>query len=314
MTGRGRAVRSAVAMAAFAGALAAASCGPRAPAPGGASQTRYMIGEPYQLGGVWSYPREDFGLVQTGLASVASDVRAGRRTANGEVHDPSALMAAHRTLQLPAIVRVTNLEVGRELEVRVNDRGPGNPGRVVELSRRAAELLGIPPGGTAQVRIAVVQGASQALAAGLPAPDVPRIEVAAAPRAAVQAESLAPPPGARSADRVRQARALPGGGPAREAIAVPSAGVPDRLPERVVAVPPAPGRLMIEAATFSRRDFAQRQAARLAGLGARVEAFGPPGRQQFRVRIGPFGSVAEADRALELTLRAGVSEARVLVD
>ena len=72
-----------------------------------------------------------------------------------------------------------------------------------------------------------------------------------------------------------------------------------------------PGRLFVETTSFSRRDLAERQAARIGG---RVEAIGPRNRQSFRVRIGPLGSVTEADRALEATLRAGVSEARILVD
>jgi rare lipoprotein A len=289
-------------------ALAGCARTPPPPAP----QPRYTVGAPYQMGGVWSYPREDFGLVETGLASVATDLRAGRRTANGEIHDPAALLAAHRTLQLPAILHVTNLETGLELDVRVNDRGPANPGRVVELSRRAAELLGIRSGGTAQVRIAVATEASRALAAGLPNPEAPRLEVAAAPLGAVQREDLAPPPGATQAARVREARALPraasGAGPAE---AAPAAQVPERLPERVARGPARPGRLYVEAPSFSRRDLAERLAARIGG---RVEAIGPRSRQTFRVRIGPLGSPAEADRALEATLRAGVSEARILVD
>jgi rare lipoprotein A len=291
--------------------LAALAGCARTPPPPSASQPRYVVGGPYQLGGVWSYPREEFGLVETGLAGVAADLRAGRRTANGEVHDPAALMAAHRTLQLPAILRVTNLETGLELEVRVNDRGPANPGRVVELSRRAAELLGIRPGSAAQVRVAVVSEASRALAAGLPNPEAPRLEVAAAPLGAVQREDLAPPPGAAQATRLREARPMPraAGGPVE--VAAASIAVPERLPERVQRVPAAPGRLYVEAPGFSRRDLAERQAAR---IGARVEAIGPRGRQTFRVRIGPLNSVAEADRALEATLRAGVSEARILVD
>jgi rare lipoprotein A len=288
--------------------LAACTRTPAPPAP----QARYLVGEPYQMGGVWSYPREDFGLVETGLASVAADQRAGRRTANGEVHDPTALVAAHRTLQLPAILRVTNLETGLELDVRLNDRGPSNAGRVVELSRRAAELLGIRPGGAAQIRVAVVTEASRALAAGLPNPEAPRLEVAAAPLGAVQREDLAPPPGASQASRLREARPMPraAGGGAVEVAAAPS-GVPDRIPERVARTAAAPGRLYLETASFSRRDLADRQAARIGG---RVEAIGPRGRQTFRVRIGPLNSVAEADRALEATLRAGVSEARILVD
>lgn len=293
--------------AALLAALASCNRAPPVPAP----QPRYMVGEPYQMGGVWSYPREDFGLVETGLAAVAADQRVGRRTANGEVHDPMALTAAHRTLQLPAVLRVTNLETGLEVDVRVNDRGPANPGRVLELSRRAAELLGIRPGGTAQIRLAVDAEASRALAAGLPNPEAPRLEVATAPIGTVQREDLAPPPGAVQATRVREARPLPraAAGPAETAAA--ATVVPQRLPERVTRVAATPGRLYVEAATFSRRDLAERQAARIGG---RVEALGPRGRQTFRVRIGPFVAVADADRALEATLRAGVSEARIVVD
>jgi rare lipoprotein A len=247
--------------------------------------------------------------VQTGLASVAADTRAGRRTANGEIHDPRHLTAAHRTLQMPAILRVTNLENGLSTEVRVNDRGPADPGRTVELSRRAALLLGVAPGGAAQVRIEVVGDASRALAVALPNTETPRIEVAAAPVAAVQREDLSPPPGTAQATRLREVR---------PAATVPvgtalhtSAPPPDILPERLIRYPASPGRLFVEAASFGRRDFAERQAAMIGG---RVEAIGPRNRQTFRVRIGPLGSVAEADRALERTLRAGVSEARIIVD
>jgi rare lipoprotein A len=275
------------------------------------AQPRYRVGEPYQMGGVWSYPREDFALNQTGLASVAADSQGGRRTANGEIHDPGGLMAAHRTLQMPAVVRVTNLEAGLELDVRVNDRGPANPGRVIELSRRAAELLGIRPGGTAQVRVAVVAEASRALTAGMPNPEAPRIEVATAPVGNVMREDLAPPPGATQAARVREARPLPAAA-ARPAEATPAlATAPERLPERVNRVPAQPGRLYVEGASFSTRALADRQAARIGG---RVDAIGPRGRETFRVRIGPLQSVTEADRALEATLRAGVSEARIIVD
>ena len=295
---------------ALAGALllgTLAGCAPRQQA----AQPRLQIGAPYQMGGVWSYPREDFGLTQTGLATVAADTRAGRRTANGETHDPTVLMAAHRTLQMPAILRVTNLETGLEIEVRVNDRGPANAGRVVELSRRAAELIGLRPGGAAQVRIEVNGEASRALAAGLPSPETPQIEVAAAPVAAVQREDLAPPPGTGQAGRVREARALPGVPVAAAQASGTTAAPPTRLPDRVTRVAAQPGLLFVETASFSRRDLAEQQAARIGG---RVEAIGPRNRQTFRVRIGPLPGVAEADRALERTLRAGVSEARILVD
>jgi rare lipoprotein A len=263
---------------------------------------RYVVGEPYRMGGVWSYPREDFALVETGLATRHPGPGAFARTANGEAW--TGAVAAHRTLQLPAVVSVTNLENGRSMLLRVNERGPVHPGRVIGLSDRAAELLGIPPGGAAQVRVAVDGERSRLLAEA--APGRPALAIATAPRAAVAAESLAPPPGARAAaappPRAAEAAATP------EAAAVPAL----RLPETVTTGPASPGRLWIEAGTLSGADAAGRLAARLPG--ARVEASGPRRAQQFRVLLGPFASVAAADAALERTLAAGVSGARILVD
>ena len=274
-----------------------------------ASEPRYVVGGPYQLGGRWFYPREDFGLVETGLAGVIADPRAGRRTANGEVYNPAALMAAHRTLQLPSVVTVTNLENGRALAVRVNDRGPADPGRVVELSRRAAELLGIAPGRPAQVRLAVDGSLSRSLAGGLPAPEGSRPVIAAAPTGTVERESLAPIAGARQAERVREGR-----GPIVQAAASgpERAAGPVMLPEQVSQGPAMPGRLLVQGSSFTNRAAAQRQAARLGG--ARVEAFGTGRQQEWRVRLGPFAMPSEADRALDGALRAGVSEARIIVD
>ncbi|HWX49143.1 MAG TPA: RlpA-like double-psi beta-barrel domain-containing protein [Roseomonas sp.] len=286
--------------------LSAGGCAPPG-SPKQTSQARYVVGEPYQLGGTWSYPREDFALQETGLASVAADERAGRRTADDEIHDPGLLTAAHRTLQLPAVLRVTNLENGLELLVRVNDRGPAAPGRVIELSRRAAELLRISRSGGTQVAIAVEPEASRALAAALPQSETRRLAIATAPRTALAAETLPPPPGARAAAPLRPAREASSVAAIPEASAMP----PERLPEQVRQGAPRPGRLLVEASTFTSRAEAYRQAARIGG---RVESRGPARRPEYRVRLGPFASVAQADAALENVLRAGVPEARILVD
>ena len=290
------------------GALLAGCRAPAPPAP--APEARYIVGEPYQLRELWFYPREDFGLVETGLASVAGDARAGRRTPNGELHDPAALMAAHRTLQLPAVVTVTNLENGRALAVRVNDRGPADPGRVIELSRRAAELLGVAPGRPAQVRLAVEGEPSRALAGGLPATEGSRPVIEAAPTATVERETLAPIAGARQAERVREGR---GAVVQAAATSLSPAVLPLALPERVTQGPAMPGRLVVQGSSFGSRAAAQRQATRL-GSGARVESFGPPSRPEWRVRLVPFATPAEADRALDGALRAGVTEARIIVE
>jgi rare lipoprotein A len=261
------------------------------------------------MGGVWSYPREDFTLRETGLATVVPDPRPGRATTDGEIYDPGLLTAAHRTLQLPAVLLVTNLENGLSLRVRVNDRGPAQPGRVVALSRRAAELLGVSAGGT-QVAIAVDPDLSRALSAGLPQPEATRIAIETAPREAVQAETLAPPPGARVAEQVRQGRSL---APLAAVSAEPEAqAVPDRLPEAVSRGYARPGQLYVQASTFTTRAAAQRQAARIGG--ARVETIGSGRSAEYLVRLGPYGSVAQADAGLEMVRRSGVSDARILVD
>jgi len=248
---------------------------------------------------------------QAGIATLLPDANPGPGAANGEVHDPAAPVAAHRTLQLPAILSVWNLENGREIQVRVNDRGPEQPGRVIGLSRRAAELLGISPDGTAQVRITVEATSSRALAGSLPGTETPSLAVASAPRVAVQAEVLAPLPGARSVDRVRRAAFQPA---ALAVVEDRTAPPPDRLPERVVQRFALPGRMVVEAGTFFRRDLAQRQAGRLAALGARAEALGTGRQQQYRVRLGPYADLAAADRAVEGVLSAGLPEATLLLE
>ncbi|MBR0671278.1 septal ring lytic transglycosylase RlpA family protein, partial [Neoroseomonas soli] len=151
---------------------------------------RYTVGDAYSMGGVWSYPREDFSLVETGLATRHAGPGWGERTANGEAWSDGRALGAHRTLQLPAVVTVTNLENGRSLTLRVNERGPVRRGRVIGLSARAASLLGVPEGGTAQVRVTVDGDRSRALADAVPGRQVPVVAIETAPRAAVASESL----------------------------------------------------------------------------------------------------------------------------
>ncbi len=124
----------------------------------------YKVGKPYQVGGDWYYPSEDFSKSETGVASWYGPTFHGKRTANGEVYDQNELTAAHRTLQMPSLVRVTNLENGRSIVVRINDRGPFKKGRVIDVSKRAAELLGFIGQGTARVRLEVLEKESRKIA------------------------------------------------------------------------------------------------------------------------------------------------------
>jgi len=124
----------------------------------------YKVGKPYQVAGVWYYPKVDYRYAETGIASWYGPGFDGEKTANGETYDQMELTAAHRTLPLPSMVRVTNLENGRAIAVRINDRGPFKSGRIIDLSLRAAQLLGIVDNGTAKVRVEIMPDESRQLA------------------------------------------------------------------------------------------------------------------------------------------------------
>jgi rare lipoprotein A len=113
----------------------------------------YKLGKPYLAGGKWYIPAHDPDYDQVGFASWYGDFFHGRETANHEIYDMNALSAAHPTLPLPSYAKVTNLKNHRSVIVRINDRGPYKDGRIIDLSRRAAELLGFYNRGLAAVRV-----------------------------------------------------------------------------------------------------------------------------------------------------------------
>jgi rare lipoprotein A len=285
----------------LAAALALAGCAhrPLAPSP------HYVVGPAYEAGGVWRYPREEFRYNATGLAERLPDRRG--LTADGEAFDPAAMAGAHRTLQLPAIATVANLENGRQARIRLNDRGPTNPGRILGLTRRAADLLGVPATGAAQVRVQVDSAASQALRDRLQG--APK-GITAAPRGAVTAENLPPPEDAASPARPRVAAPRP----VPEATGSPDADVPDRLPEVVQQETPQPGQLWIRAGQFSQAMYANRIKAKLSGLPVEVRRESLPRSPSFVVLAGPFASVAAADAALDQARAAGVTDAMIVVE
>ncbi|MBZ9684447.1 MULTISPECIES: septal ring lytic transglycosylase RlpA family protein [unclassified Mesorhizobium] len=114
---------------------------------------RDQLGKPYQVRGKWYYPKEDKKYAKVGLASWYGDAFHGRLTANGEVYDMAHLTAAHPTMPLPSYARVTNLETGSSVIVRVNDRGPYHEGRIIDVSERAAQMLDYDKVGTAKVKV-----------------------------------------------------------------------------------------------------------------------------------------------------------------
>ncbi|HET8995769.1 MAG TPA: RlpA-like double-psi beta-barrel domain-containing protein [Acetobacteraceae bacterium] len=268
----------------------------------------YVIGRPYQAGGVWRYPRERFDGEETGLATI--DTRTGGITADGEAVDPTAMAAAHPTLQLPSVVRVTNLDNGYQALVRVNDRGPADPGRVIALSPRAMALLRPADPHAAHVRVDVMPSESLQLAADLGGAESPRLALVMVPLGDVVAQPLPVPPGATQAPRLRQAAAKP----------VPQGMVPDvapvplRLPETVTRVAPHPGNLYVEVASFGHAEYAALLQGRLASIGAQVVLdYNAPRDASYRVRVGPLPGAAAADATLARVIAAGQGDARIVV-
>lgn len=118
--------------------------------------------KPYQINGIWYYPLPTAeGYTEEGLASWYGADFHGKPTSCGEPYDMWAMTAAHKTLPLGTYVKVTNLQNGRSVVLRINDRGPFVGARIIDLSCRAAQELGSYGKGLAKVRVEVVQSASE---------------------------------------------------------------------------------------------------------------------------------------------------------
>ena len=122
----------------------------------------YKVGNPYKINGKWYYPAVDYQYDEVGIASWYGPGFHGKTTANGEMFDQNKISAAHRTLPMPSVVKVTNLENGLVLEkVRINDRGPFARNRIIDLSKKAAEELGFIRNGVAKVRVEILEDESR---------------------------------------------------------------------------------------------------------------------------------------------------------
>lgn len=124
----------------------------------------YKIGKPYEIRKKTYTPRVDYNYKETGIASWYGPKFHNRRTANNEIFDETLMTAAHRTLPLPSYVFVTNLQNNRTVRLRVNDRGPFAKGRIIDLSRQAARVLGFEKQGTTLVHVQILGKDSKRLA------------------------------------------------------------------------------------------------------------------------------------------------------
>ena len=280
----------------------------------------YKIGNPYEINGIWYYPKVDYDYVETGIASWSGPKFHNKKTANGEIFDMNDVSAAHRTLPMPSLVRVTNLKTGRAINVRINDRGPFAHGRIIDLSRRAAQLLGFERAGTAPVRVEILAPESRQLAyraqnlrggTGRIEPKKPE----SAPTVSVTSSTLPPPNGAKvakppSADfKVAPVRAAP----ARTGRSQATLAIVD---EKVTIQPVSPDpKIFVQAGAFSQFQNAHKVRAVLKQLGpTNITQIDVDKRPLFRVRIGPLSSVEVADQILANVIKAGYPDAATVVE
>lgn len=274
------------------------------------SQGTYKVGNPYKVDGVWYYPNEDWSYDQTGIASWYGPNFHGKATANGELFDQWAVSAAHKTLPMPSLVRVTNLENGRSLVVRVNDRGPFKPGRIIDLSRRSAQLLDIEGKGTARVRVQILAKESQVLAERAKAGGTQLADT----DSPIQGDSVASQPVVTQNLPVAQPVEVASNTIAPVIESVPAA--PSQVqPGDLVRVPVSSTRMYIQAGAFSDISNAERVKARLHGIGpVSITPVQVNGRELYRVRLGPADTVDQADQLLTRVMDAGYSGARTVVE
>ncbi|MFT9256584.1 MAG: RlpA-like double-psi beta-barrel domain-containing protein [Acetobacter sp.] len=259
-----------------------------------------MVGAPWQADGRWFYPREEFSWQGTGVA-VRQTGRDGELTTDGEVRDSATMTGSHQSLQLPAVVTVINLENGREVTIRVNDRGPAMAGRMIGLSSRAADLLGMGKG-PAQVRVVEDEAASRQLAETLPGG--PTLQISSAPLERVTQTDLG---GAQGTSVV---------GAENSAVAAGTPHGPTVLPDLPVTVrqgQPGPGMFWVETMDFTSRYAAMVQAARQGGV-LRPAMTGSGQGTLWAVRYGPFVTIQEADAALKRALASGLTGSHLVVE
>ena len=251
----------------------------------------YKVGNPYKIAGEWYYPRENTKYDNIGIASWYGPKFQGRRTANGEIFDMNLLTAAHPTLPMPVMVQVTNLENGRSMKLRVNDRGPFKKNREIDLSRRAAEILGFKDKGTARVRVKYLQRAplynqrgqlisgdeSDSFVFDKPYTPTRDRYVSAAPITEVETKSLDG----------------------------------QDLPSKKSVLPKQ--KYYVQLGVFSRKDSAEALRQKLGQIGqVEVSELTSGGRQLYRVRVGPVNSRVDANILVDDVLDNGHQDAFIL--
>jgi rare lipoprotein A len=231
---------------------------------------------PYQIRGVWYYPAEQPDYDQVGIGSWYGEQFHNRSTSNGELFDMDRISAAHKTLPLPSMVEVTNLDNGRRITLRVNDRGPFVDGRIIDLSKAAADELGYRDRGVARVRVRYLGPA---------------------------------PKDAFDGRRYAEGKVQPTPAPYKPQPYKPEPIAPAATPKPRFALADS-GGYRVQVASFANRDNADRAASALGE--AVVESTERDGIPLYRVMLGPADDEPAAWALRDRAAAQGFADARVL--
>jgi rare lipoprotein A len=264
----------------------------------------FKVGTPYTIMGRRYYPRESYAHTETGMASWYGPNFHGKQTANGEIFDKYELTAAHRTLQMPSIIRVTNVSNGRSVILRVNDRGPFAHDRILDVSERAATLLGFKDDGVTRVKIQVLpQESKQVASLAKAGRDTRGFEVALNNGRQNVIEHRTPLPPREPIQRIE--------------VASESGALEPVQVESLPNVPP-PGvspRIYVQAGAFSQEQNALSLSNRLSTFGpSKVYLTRVNDQPFFRVRLGPYQDPVQAQEIASALLQNGNPNTKVVVD
>ncbi|MCT4575496.1 MAG: septal ring lytic transglycosylase RlpA family protein [Alphaproteobacteria bacterium] len=242
----------------------------------------YKVGNPYVINGVKYYPKEDWEYDKIGVASWyggGDDDFHGKKTANGEIYNTRAMTAAHKTLPMPCFVRVTNLKNGRRVILRINDRGPYVKNRIIDVSQKAAELLGFDDKGTTKVRVQILGKESKKIA-----------------RLARRGKDIS---NIKYPKDVRKIKV-----------------VENDMDKYIYKSEPVlvNKNIYVQAGSFSIYENAEKMKLALEQLGnVKLEEIVINGSTYHRVQIGPMASIEEADSMLNVLSGMGINSSKITI-
>ncbi len=304
------------------------------------------VGKPYSIYGVKYYPMDSsYGYMEEGIASWYGADFHGKNTANGECYDMYAVTAAHKTLPLPTKVRVTHLENGRSIVLKVNDRGPYAKGRIIDLSYGAARKLGMVKQGVGPIRVEAIGGPHHKRkgSAFRSAKKSEEFQISAKKAPIVKKKAISEPSEPSKVkssftqrvtnsetQEVLRPSNVDAGRAISESINVikaqnavsPSQVKAEELPPPPEEVPKTSSKtlimvkLYVQVGAFSSKVNADRNLNILKNVGYKgiitlVEK--DDGRVLYRVRSGPYHSIMEADEALAELVEKGFNTAVIAV-